>query len=178
MLGTSIIILPWAEKSKTKCNPRWKIIQLFELTYPDAFLLLMTVSRWIHTELTGSPWSSGSRPLAASSRLNSSASLALGLRPHELFRTQCKIEFTDASHCVSKNVTPRRMLKNCFFLIAQINRQNNSFQNMYDMLQAKVDHWSGKIYFVKKKSKNHGQLFGYADFGGCWRPNRWHQVNF
>ena len=45
------------------------------------------------------------------------------------------------------------MLKNCFFLIAQINRQNNSFQNMYDMLQAKVDHWSGKIYFVKKKAK-------------------------
>ena len=24
---------------------------------------------------------------------------------------------------------------------------------MYDMLQAKVDHWSGKIYFVKKKAK-------------------------
>ena len=40
-----------------------------------------------------------------------------------------------------------------FFLIAQINRQNNSFQNMYDMLQAKVDRWSGKIYFVKKKAK-------------------------
>ena len=38
---------------------------------------------------------------------------------------------------------------------------------MYDMLQAKVDHWSGKIYFVKKKSKNHGQLFGYADFEGA-----------
>ena len=24
---------------------------------------------------------------------------------------------------------------------------------MYDMLQAKVDRWSGKIYFVKKKAK-------------------------
>ena len=28
--------------------------------------------------------------------------------------TQCKIEFTYASHCVSKNLTPRRMLKKCF----------------------------------------------------------------
>ena len=27
---------------------------------------------------------------------------------------QCKIEFTYASHCVSKNVTPRRMLKKNF----------------------------------------------------------------
>ena len=26
--------------------------------------------------------------------------------------THCKIEFTYASHCVSKNLTPRRMLKN------------------------------------------------------------------
>ena len=32
----------------------------------------------------------------------------------ELFKTQCKIEFTYASHCVSKNVMPRRMLKNVF----------------------------------------------------------------
>ena len=28
-----------------------------------------------------------------------------------LLRTQCKIEFTYASHCVSKNMTPRRMFK-------------------------------------------------------------------
>ena len=28
--------------------------------------------------------------------------------------TQCKIKFTNASHCVSKNLTPRRMLKKCF----------------------------------------------------------------
>ena len=46
--------------------------------------------------------------------------------------TQCKIEFTYASHCVSKNLTPRRMLKTSF-LIAQIMGWNNSFQNMYDM---------------------------------------------
>ena len=29
--------------------------------------------------------------------------------------TQCKIEFTYASHCVSKNLTPCRMLKKCFW---------------------------------------------------------------
>ena len=48
-------------------------------------------------------------------------------------KTQCKIEFTYASHSVSKNLTLRRMLKNSF-LIAQIIRWNNSFQNMYDMI--------------------------------------------
>ena len=30
------------------------------------------------------------------------------------YMTQCKIEFTYAPQCVSKNVTPRRMLKKCF----------------------------------------------------------------
>ena len=39
------------------------------------------------------------------------------------------------------------------FLLAQINRKNNSFQKMYDMLEAKVDRLAGKIYFVKKKKK-------------------------
>ena len=48
--------------------------------------------------------------------------------------THCKIEFTYVSHCVSKNLTPRRMLKKTSFLIAQIIGWNNSFQNMYDML--------------------------------------------
>ena len=48
--------------------------------------------------------------------------------------TQCKIEFTYASHSVSKNLTPRTILKKDL-LIAKINRwNNNSFQNMYDML--------------------------------------------
>ena len=37
------------------------------------------------------------------------------------------------SHCVSKNLTPRWMLKRSF-LIATIKRWNNSFQDMYDML--------------------------------------------
>ena len=39
-----------------------------------------------------------------------------------IIMTQFKIGFTYASHCVSKNVTPRRMLKKCF-LIAQMNPQ-------------------------------------------------------
>ena len=55
------------------------------------------------------------------------------VKNEENIRTQCKIEFTYASHCVSKNLTPRRMLKNSF-LIAQIICLNNSFQNMYEML--------------------------------------------
>ena len=62
--------------------------------------------------------------------------------------TQCKIEFTYASHCVSKNLTPRRMLKTSF-LIAQISRWNNSFQNMYDMLCAKMTVWPGKLILSK-----------------------------
>ena len=46
-----------------------------------------------------------------------------GLKPPQIlvidiyiceYMTQCKIEFTYAPHCVSKNVTPRRMLKKCF----------------------------------------------------------------
>ena len=64
---------------------------------------------------------------------------------------QCLIEFTNASNRVSKNVTPRRMLKKCF-LVAKINRWNNSFHNMYDMLLAKVDRLAGSTYFVKKKT--------------------------
>ena len=60
--------------------------------------------------------------------------------------TQCKIEFTYAFHCVSKNLTPR-------FLTAKIDRWNNSFQDMYDKLMAKVDRFARKTYFVKKKPK-------------------------
>ena len=44
------------------------------------------------------------------------------------------------------------MLKKCS-LIAQINRQINSFQKMYDMLSTKVDCLAEKIYFVKKKNQ-------------------------
>ena len=63
--------------------------------------------------------------------------------------TQCKIEFTYASHCVSKNLTPRRVLKTSF-LIAQIIGWNNSFQNMYDMLW-QSEPFGRKTYFVQKK---------------------------
>ena len=35
------------------------------------------------------------------------------------YMTHCKIDFTYASHCVSKNLTPRRMLKTSF-LISEI----------------------------------------------------------
>ena len=68
---------------------------------------------------------------------------------------QCKIELTYTSHCVSKNLTPRRMLKKCF-LIAKINHWNNSFRNMYDMPQAKIDRLARKTYFVKKKTLTMG----------------------
>ena len=40
-----------------------------------------------------------------------------------LDKTQCNIEFTYASHCVSKNLTNRRMLKKGL-LIAKINHKN------------------------------------------------------
>ena len=51
------------------------------------------------------------------------------VKNEENIRTQCKIEFTYASHCVSKNLTPHRMLKTSF-LIAQIIGWNNSSLNM------------------------------------------------
>ena len=36
--------------------------------------------------------------------------------------------------------------------ICQINRRNNSFQNMYDMLYVKVDHLAGKTFPPPKKN--------------------------
>ena len=56
-----------------------------------------------------------------------------------MIRTQCKIEITYASHCVSKNLTPRTVLKTAF-LIAQI------------FGLGKVDRLAGKTYFVQKKN--------------------------
>ena len=38
--------------------------------------------------------------------------------------------------------------------IYQINRQNNSFQNMYGMLSATIDRLARKIDFVQKKTQN------------------------
>ena len=48
-------------------------------------------------------------------------------------KTWCQILCSMRLQCVSKIWTPRRMLKKCL-LKAKINRWNNSFQNMYDML--------------------------------------------
>ena len=39
--------------------------------------------------------------------------------------------------------------------IFQINRQTNSFQNMYYMLLAKIDCLATKLVFVQKKPQNH-----------------------
>ena len=49
------------------------------------------------------------------------------------YRTWCQILCTMRLQCVSKILTPRRMLQKTS-LIAKINLWNNSFQNMYDML--------------------------------------------
>ena len=64
----------------------------------------------------------------------------------KMVMTQCKIEFTYASHCVSKNVTPRRMLKKCLTCYRQ-----------------KLTVWPENLFWPKKKRKtpkSHGQLFG------------------
>ena len=51
----------------------------------------------------------------------------------DVVKTRGQILCSIRLKCVSKNLMPRRMLKNSF-LIAQIIPWNNSFQNMYDML--------------------------------------------
>ena len=45
-----------------------------------------------------------------------------------------------------------RILNSCDVLIARINGWSNSFQNMYDMLWAKVNRMTGKNTFCKKKT--------------------------
>ena len=45
-------------------------------------------------------------------------------------------------------------------LIAKINLWNNSFQNMYDMLEVKVDRFARKTFFLPKKHQK------TAFFGG------------
>ena len=47
--------------------------------------------------------------------------------------TRCQILCSMRLQCISKILTPCRMLKKSL-VIAQINRWNNSFQNIYDML--------------------------------------------
>ena len=98
---------------------------------------------------------------------------------------------------------PRRMLKKCL-LIAKINRWNNSFQHMYDMLYVKVDRLTGKTFFLPKNTKKaffgghnsrvswlwmelYAKLLGLGQLLGCpWKlwgitvqtsywEGRWHQ---
>ena len=66
-------------------------------------------------------------------------------------KTQCKIEFTYVSHCVSKNLIPCRMLKTSF-LIAQIIGWKNSFQNMYDMLMQNGPFGQENLFCPKKNT--------------------------
>ena len=65
--------------------------------------------------------------------------------------------------------------------ICQINHWNNSFENMYGMIQATIDRLARKINFVQKHLKNsYFSVHEYElpDFGRTWTPNGWHQVNF
>ena len=56
-------------------------------------------------------------------------------------------------HCVSKNLTPRRILKKCF-LIAKINHWNNSFPRVcMTCYSQKMTVWPGKLILSKKKPK-------------------------
>ena len=75
-------------------------------------------------------------------------------------KTRCQILCSMRLQCVSKILTPCRMLKKSS-LIAKINGWNNSFQNMYDMLQVKVDRFARKTFSYKKNS-----LFWQTRFWG------------
>ena len=59
--------------------------------------------------------------------------------------------------------------------IYQINRQNNSFQNMYGMLSATIDRLARNTDFVQKKHLKiayfGGHESGLPDFGRTWTPN-------
>ena len=64
--------------------------------------------------------------------------------------------------CVSKILTPCRMLKKSS-LIAKINRWNNSFQNMYDMPQAKVNCLASKTFVQKIPRKTPKIMDNFSD---------------
>ena len=48
-------------------------------------------------------------------------------------------------------------------IIAKIRIWNNSFQNTYDMLEAKVDRLAGKTYFVQIKKKTPKIMDNFTD---------------
>ena len=47
--------------------------------------------------------------------------------------------------------------------VSQMNRQINSFPNMYDTLKAKFDSLTGKFDFVKKKPENTEIIDNFSD---------------
>ena len=73
--------------------------------------------------------------------------------------TRCQILCSMRLQCVSKILTPLRMLKKTS-LIAKI----NSFQNMCDMLLVKLDRFATKTFFSKQTQKN--SFFGGTQFRG------------
>ena len=64
--------------------------------------------------------------------------------------TQCNLEFAYASHRVSKNLTPPRMLKKCF-LAAKINQ---SFRICMTNYRQKLIVLPGKLILSKKSEKH------------------------
>ena len=80
------------------------------------------------------------------------------------------------SHNVTKNLTGQWMHV-AGPQICQINCWNNSFQNMYGMLKAKIDRLAKKIEFcAKKKHLKNGYFCVHEsespDYGRTWVPNR------
>ena len=63
------------------------------------------------------------------------------------------------------------------WLIAKINLWTNSFQNMYDMLQVKVDRFARKTFFLQKNDEKQAffedTIPGSPDFGRSCMPNYW-----
>ena len=55
----------------------------------------------------------------------------------------------------------------------QMNRQINSFQNMFDMLYAKIDCLARKIYFVQKQ---HHKIAYFGGHESGWPDPNGHQT--
>ena len=78
------------------------------------------------------------------------------------------------SQNVTKNRTDHRM-QVAGPQICQINRWNNSFQNMYGMNRQQLTVWPGKSILCKKHLKIAyfgGHESELPDFGRTWTPNR------
>ena len=96
----------------------------------------------------------------------------LAFFPSLCIRTRFQLLLPVHSHNVTKNMTGHRMHVEGP-QIYHINRQTNSFQNMCDMLQAKIDRLTRKIDFVQKNTSK--QFFcvctdlGYLTLAGPGR---------